>query len=571
MTLEHASATVRRLPTSAEEHCTVCELTVAVQNIEIIHAIIISKTSRIELPEALERQSPETSLEFGLEPLDTLSSQSHNDIRSLKRVQSKDTLVIPLNDSSTRFEHCVIRVAMPENSAVGSHVTTLSVLNKKDWTLIDMVNPDGTFDIRQDSGEVYIRDNRIMDRELFTNLELVVEIHGSSHRTKCARARVTVELLDENDNRPTFEKDRYVFWLSETASIGTVVGVVRARDIDEGEAGRVSYRFINDSSMFSIREKGKDAEIVTSSSLQGFTNLVLIVEASDHAPPFLASQIPVHVVITSSELQSSGAEAGKPTINGVALIPQQPLDFSMITESSSTEEFLKTAFTTMPSISRRSWLRKKSSRRTINELNTSTLYTTSSLMPKKADNDMIHAALVSNKSLSEEDKRTPAFVLNRIEDEERHLSMGVDRGNRKNPKSNKSSSLTNFDPCQILSEDICSPISWASTSEFMATSAVISHELTSFSFVEPSYYFEIFGIPQEGDIMGRVEAYPHAQMYAIDRKISEKFKIDPDLGELSVGRNLRDFGGNNISFEVSATDGVRTVVIVCTGVTEQEI
>ncbi|KAK6027031.1 hypothetical protein OSTOST_06977 [Ostertagia ostertagi] len=114
------------------------------------------------------------------------------------------------NESSTRFEKCAISVSMPENSEVGTLVTTLKVLNRKKWTLIDMVDPDGTFEIRQKTGEVVIRDNRIMDRELFTNLELVAEIHGSSHLTKCARVRVNVELLDQNDNRPTFEKEKYV-------------------------------------------------------------------------------------------------------------------------------------------------------------------------------------------------------------------------------------------------------------------------------------------------------------------------------------------------------------------------
>ncbi|VDO17296.1 unnamed protein product [Haemonchus placei] len=97
---------------------------------------------------------------------------------------------------------------MPENSEAGTLVTILNVLNRKKWTMIDMVNPDGTFEIRQKTGEVFIRDNRIMDRELFTNLELVAEIHGSSHLTKCARTRVNVELLDQNDNRPTFEKEK---------------------------------------------------------------------------------------------------------------------------------------------------------------------------------------------------------------------------------------------------------------------------------------------------------------------------------------------------------------------------
>ncbi|KAK6042002.1 hypothetical protein COOONC_20494 [Cooperia oncophora] len=128
----------------------------------------------------------------------------------IKTSEGPHNHVVNQNDSATRFEKCAISVSMPENSEVGTLVTTLKVLNRKKWTIIDMVDPDGTFEIRQKTGEVIIRDNRIMDRELFTNLELVAEIHGSSHMTKCARTRVNVELLDQNDNRPTFEKEKYV-------------------------------------------------------------------------------------------------------------------------------------------------------------------------------------------------------------------------------------------------------------------------------------------------------------------------------------------------------------------------
>ncbi|KAE9419929.1 hypothetical protein Angca_002370, partial [Angiostrongylus cantonensis] len=42
------------------------------------------------------------------------------------------------------------------------------------------------------------------------------------------------------------------------------------------------------------------------------------------------------------------------------------------------------------------------------------------------------------------------------------------------------------------------------------------------------------------------------------------FKIDPDLGEISVGRNLNQFNGSNITFEVSATDGECTVQSIVT-------
>lgn len=37
--------------------------------------------------------------------------------------------------------------------------------------------------------------------------------------------------------------------------------------------------------------------------------------------------------------------------------------------------------------------------------------------------------------------------------------------------------------------------------------------------MEPSYYFEMFGPPREGDLMGRVEARPRAQMYAVERTV----------------------------------------------------
>uniref|UniRef100_A0A158PA71 Cadherin domain-containing protein n=1 Tax=Angiostrongylus cantonensis TaxID=6313 RepID=A0A158PA71_ANGCA len=244
-----------------------------------------SMTAPVALQELVER-NPESISQQLLKNWKTSSSEPDSGIATFEQFPMEALRNSVTKESPPRFEHCSITVEMPENSAIGSYVTTLSVLDRKKWTKIDILNPDGTFEIHQDSGNVYIRDNRFIDRELLANLELVAKIRGSSHRTKCSRTHVTVVLLDENDNRPTFEKDKYVFVLSDKFLANAVVGTVRAIDIDEGEGGRVSYRFVNDSSLFIIRRRGQYGEIVTNSSLDGVKDFVLILEACDNAPPF---------------------------------------------------------------------------------------------------------------------------------------------------------------------------------------------------------------------------------------------------------------------------------------------
>ncbi|EYB82088.1 hypothetical protein Y032_0367g37 [Ancylostoma ceylanicum] len=412
----------------------------------------------------------------------------------------------PLDDSATRFEQCAISVSMPENSEVGTLVTTLNVLNRKKWTMIDMVNPDGTFDINQSTGEVFIRDNRIMDRELFTQLELVAEIHGSSHMTECARVRVSVELLDENDNRPTFEKEMYNFLISDEFPVDDAVGIIRARDIDEGEAGRVTYRLLNESVPFALRKKGKDSEIFTTAEL--------------------STEIPVMVLVSSSGLKSTSSPATKKTTasarrkaSGVVSATLEPLDLNVITDSSEVNHPLDDTTTTpAPSTSpprRRVTTRKSSTPRSTT---TTTSSATTAAPPTPA-----HPTLVSQEVFENETETTRGTT----EASERDYS-----------------------------EDYSSESSERETSD--------SANNGSFAFVEPSYYFEVFGPPREGDLMGRVEARPRAQMYGLERTVAGAFKVDPDIGEISVGPALERLPNGNHSFHVSATDGERTAQTVVT-------
>lgn len=66
---------------------------------------------------------------------------------------------------------------------------------------------------------------------------------------------MTVKLIDVNDNRPIFQSNihfvttnHYAGFVSENATVGTVVLMVVAADADTGSFGEVTYSFLSPSS-----------------------------------------------------------------------------------------------------------------------------------------------------------------------------------------------------------------------------------------------------------------------------------------------------------------------------------
>ncbi|KAG5844634.1 hypothetical protein ANANG_G00164570 [Anguilla anguilla] len=96
-------------------------------------------------------------------------------------------------------------------------------------------------------------------------------------------ARVTVQLQDINDNRPTFYPLHYAVSLSSQSAPGTSVARVTAFDPDAGENGRVTYRTApgGGSSFFTLN---KDTGVISlSRSLHGKANSVIpmVISAQD--------------------------------------------------------------------------------------------------------------------------------------------------------------------------------------------------------------------------------------------------------------------------------------------------
>ncbi|OTF76912.1 Cadherin-like protein, partial [Euroglyphus maynei] len=110
-------------------------------------------------------------------------------------------------------------------------------------------------DISPNNGQLYVRD--LLDRETLDHYEFLISVtdHGLPKPLN-ATAIVHITVQDMNDNRPYWKQSKYVFDISEDASVGTLIGQVLAFDMDLGGNASLVYNISQqqqqDSQMFGI-------------------------------------------------------------------------------------------------------------------------------------------------------------------------------------------------------------------------------------------------------------------------------------------------------------------------------
>ncbi|XP_042275786.1 protocadherin alpha-8-like [Thunnus maccoyii] len=82
-----------------------------------------------------------------------------------------------------------------------------------------------------------------LDRETAAKHKLLLTAVDGGKPAKSGTIKVNVEVLDVNDNSPTFTKDVYSVTLSENTPVGATVAQVNATDSDEGLNGEVIFLF----------------------------------------------------------------------------------------------------------------------------------------------------------------------------------------------------------------------------------------------------------------------------------------------------------------------------------------
>uniref|UniRef100_A0A8C7X9S3 Cadherin domain-containing protein n=1 Tax=Oryzias sinensis TaxID=183150 RepID=A0A8C7X9S3_9TELE len=159
--------------------------------------------------------------------------------------------ILDINDNAPMWLDEPYNANVVEMSPINTDVITVTALdldNGENGTVVYSINPDNPFytiDNRtgriRTSGVTLDREStNVRDSVLMRNIIISAVDRGSPPLRASASATVFVNLLDLNDNDPTFVNLPFVAELSEGLSIGTSFFRVRVEDPDEGKNGEIT-------------------------------------------------------------------------------------------------------------------------------------------------------------------------------------------------------------------------------------------------------------------------------------------------------------------------------------------
>ncbi|XP_026328265.1 cadherin-23 isoform X1 [Hyposmocoma kahamanoa] len=170
--------------------------------------------------------------------------------------------VTNINDNPPTFEKELYKVSVLESTKYPEQILTIKA-NDADAIKTDEDKINGFSDIRYnlrgDNSDLFIIDNvtgviqvapnKTLDRERQSVLRMEVEAidtpKSEANRLKTSAA-ILVDVLDVDDNTPSFEKPAYIAVVPENVPIGISVINITATDPDEGIGGEIKYDFLDE-------------------------------------------------------------------------------------------------------------------------------------------------------------------------------------------------------------------------------------------------------------------------------------------------------------------------------------
>ncbi|XP_038055589.1 protocadherin Fat 1-like isoform X3 [Patiria miniata] len=213
--------------------------------------------------------NPNTGVVNVIGPIDYESQQAYR-----LTIQASDTLtgafasvmlditVLDINDIAPSFQQKVYQTTLSEAVSVGSTVARVratdidSPANSRiEYRIVTEGEVASFFHLDPDSG--LILTSQVLDYERYPRHDFIVVATDSGVPMLSSEARITVEVLDMNDNPPAFSHQRYECTVSELAGRGEFVTAVTATDPDISDTGKLTYSIVsgNDKMAFAIDSK----------------------------------------------------------------------------------------------------------------------------------------------------------------------------------------------------------------------------------------------------------------------------------------------------------------------------
>ncbi|XP_017273627.1 protocadherin-16 [Kryptolebias marmoratus] len=204
------------------------------------------------------------------------------------------------NDHAPEFSEDPVTIVIPENIEPGASIYAFQAVdqdgsgpNSELQYSIEHQWPDTSDLLVLDPSSGVLTLGQRLDRETTPSLYLVVRATDQALDPTMRRwGSVTARLFvtDENDNAPVFSSPSAVS-VMEDQPVGFVILYVVARDKDEGENGRVSYRIQagNSASRFSLNPNTGSLSILKALDREEQEVYNLTIIAEDHGTPQLST------------------------------------------------------------------------------------------------------------------------------------------------------------------------------------------------------------------------------------------------------------------------------------------
>ncbi|XP_068807021.1 cadherin-23 isoform X2 [Struthio camelus] len=265
----------------------------------------------------LDRENPFYSAGFIL----TVKGTELNDDRTPSNATVTTTfniLVIDINDNAPEFNSSEYSVAIPELAQVGFALPLFIQVQDKDegpnsvFEVYLVGNNSNHFIISptsiQGKADIRVRVAVPLDFETIPRYKFSL-FANESVPDHVGFARVKINLINENDNRPIFSKVLYNVSLFENATVGTTVLRVHATDNDVGTYGKVSYFFSDDPDRFSLDKDTGVIILIARLDFEATQRYTLTVIARDGGGEETAGRVRVNVLDVNDNVPTFQKEA----------------------------------------------------------------------------------------------------------------------------------------------------------------------------------------------------------------------------------------------------------------------
>ncbi|KAE8295094.1 Protocadherin-16 Protein Dchs1 Protein dachsous-like protein 1 Precursor [Larimichthys crocea] len=245
--------------------------------------------------------------------LTVLASQGHGHLKKTGSATVRIS-VTDENDNSPRLTQERVFMAVRENLPAGTgfgHVSATDRDSGPNGRLsYRFLHPDRHFQINSHTGEISTR--TILDREQQSSYQLVVVVQDGGSPSRSATGTAFITVLDDNDNDPAFAHSHsgknLVIQVTEGQSSGVLLGMMQAKDPDEGENGTVFYSLSGPrAERFSLNPNTGELHSSSPLSHSERAEYTLTVTATDRGLPPRSTSCSLTIQVLSSNRPTSNS------------------------------------------------------------------------------------------------------------------------------------------------------------------------------------------------------------------------------------------------------------------------